>query len=256
MSGAFDKKREAIIGRLGELAAAATMRADGASIIALCRIDDGGAPMLESGDVRSDRSVLPDLQVFNLRAAPGAMFVEIKTYAEPGHNKSGGFLTHGIPVRLFDHYVANENKTKIPVYLAINEIDSGELRISGLPLSQLWKDPCLCRGCQSGEGHIPGKNGIREPQWYFDRDDFSIVYRHSNKTTERLQREHRRLIGGHTQRRHVNNEHVTSSACLHCGRTTECMYSVTEYRLCQACFREGIDPAQSKRQRALRSGMR
>lgn len=198
----FDELPAAIIGRLGEIAAAEVMRADGASTISLCRIDDGGAPMLESGAVRRDRAVLPDLQVFNLSAIRGACFVEIKTYATSIENRRGGFRAHGIPVRLFDHYVANENKTGIPVYLAINELDTGELRISAAPLSALWKDPCQCRGCRSGSRHISGRTGITESQWYFDRDDLSIVYRHSDKTIERLRKKHRELIGGHTLQRH------------------------------------------------------
>lgn len=211
MSGAFDNKPEAIIGRLGEIAAAEAMRSDGASTIALCRIDTGGAPMLETGSVRKDRSVLPDLQVFNLKAIPGAIFVEIKTYAKPGENVNGGFLAHGIPVRLFDHYVANESKTGIPVYLAINELDSGELRISSVPLSQLWKDPCQCRGCRSGSAHISSGHGIREAQWYFDRDDLSIVFRHSDKTIKRLRDEHSRLIKRSTKRGHVLQRHVDNA---------------------------------------------
>jgi hypothetical protein len=270
VSAAFDSKREAIVGRLGEIAAAEAMRLDGASTIALCRIDDGGAPMLETGAVRRDRAVLPDLQVFNLRALPGAIFVEIKTYEQPGTNEKGRFRTHGIPVRLFNHYVSNENKTGIPVYLAINELDSGELRLSAVPLSKLWKDPCQCRGCRVGLPHVANGRGIREPQWYFDRDDFSIVYRHSNKTIETLRREHSRLIKEpHVHRRHgqaIDGSIVASGLltagktdrkCQHCGRQDGTMFRVArpgvDSPMCGECWRAGIDPEQSVRTRLLRT---
>lgn len=59
----------AITGRAGEEISAGLVRSDGASVIALCRIEDGGAPSLEFGSVRSNL-VLPDLQVFNWKLAP------------------------------------------------------------------------------------------------------------------------------------------------------------------------------------------
>lgn len=204
MSGAFDQMPTAIVGRLGEVAASETLRADGASVIALCRIDSGGAPMLENGLVRRDHAVLPDLQAFNWRHAAGAAFVEIKTYAQSREFKAHSIWIHGIPVRLYDHYTS-KNTTGLPVYLGVNELDTGTLRISAVPLHELTKYKCMCSGCRAGKQHVPFGRGIQEAQWYFDREDLSIVYKHSDKTIERLRREHSRLLGGkqsHTQRRH------------------------------------------------------
>ena len=212
MSAVFDQLTAAIVGRLGEIAAADVMKADGASTIALCRIDAGGAPMLESGTVRRDHLVLPDLQVFNWKHAPGCRFVEIKTYERAAENKRHECWVHGIPVRLFDHYVANESTTGVPVHLAINELSTGELRISDVPLSQLDRLPCQCRGgCRSCDPrlHTPSTRGIQEMQWYFDREDFSIIYKHSDKTIEHLRRAHRRLIGGHAMQRHGSAHSLT-----------------------------------------------
>lgn len=217
MSGAFDRLPAAIVGKLGELAAGALMKSDGASVIALCRIDTGGAPVLETGTVRG-RTVLPDFQVFNWSGHRGACFVEIKTYAEARENrietKRRGYtvMIHGIPVRLFNEYCENEKRTGLPVFLAINELDTGEMRVSSVPISQLERIPCFCKGgCRSvdARSHVHQGGGIREMQWYFDRDDFSTVYRHSDKTIEKLRDEHARLLRpgkpSHALNRHVLN---------------------------------------------------
>lgn len=201
MSGDFDKMPTAIVGRLGEEAGSEILRADGASVISLCRIDSGGAPMLERGTVRRDNAVLPDLQAFNWEHATGAVFVEIKTYAQSREFRAHGIWIHGIPVRLYEHYTT-KNITGLPVFLGVNELDTGTFRVSAVPLHELPKYPCMCSGCKSGRAHIPSGRGIQEVQWYFDREDLSIVYKHSDRTIERLRKEHSRLIGGHTQQRH------------------------------------------------------
>jgi hypothetical protein len=261
---AFKDLPAAIFGSLGEVAGSDLMKSDGASMMALCRIDTGGAPMLERGAVRG-RSVLPDYQAFNWKAHPGACFVEIKTYAEYRQNhietRRAGYpvYIHGIPVRLFDHYLTIENETKLPVFLAVNELNTGKLRVASVTLSSLPKIACSCKGgCRSANAakhtHVGG--GIREMQWYFDRELLSIEYTHSDKTITKLRQAHDRLMRrGHALRRHVDNEptparseslSLIGAACQACGKRTECMHRVgpldenrDDYILCAPCWRSG-----------------
>lgn len=214
MTTAFRELPAAIVGELGEAAGAALMRADGASMIALCRIDTGGAPVLERGHVigPTGNLVLPDFQAFNWRGQ-GVCFVEIKTYAQAALNDKFSLRVHGIPVRLFEHYKNVERETGIRVVLGINELDTGELRLCELSITSLSLFPCLCRGgCKSknSNAHIPSRTGIREMQWYFDRDEFPIVYKHEKRTIERLRKEHSRLLGGHASQRHGDRLAATS----------------------------------------------
>lgn len=272
MSGAnFNQIPSAIIGRLGEIAASEALRLDGASTISLCRIDDGGAPMLETGSTRRDHKVLPDLQVFNWKHASGCRFFEIKTYAQSAKNdilsKRQGYecRVHGIPVRLFDHYVSTETTTGAPVHLAINELDTGELRISDVSISKLDRIACQCRGgCRSRNApkHIPQSRGIKEMQWYFDREDLSIVYRHSDKTIANLRRSHsRQMRPGHIWERHGSDRTPSPKVmslddpCGRCSKTTPDMFSVGAldgsdgcFRMCATCWRGG-DPAEPLKQR-------
>ena len=247
MTKAFDHLPAAIVGKLGEIAAAEIMRSDGASTISLCRIDDGGAPMLERGDVRRDHRILPDLQVFNWRRG-GACFIEVKTYERTVRNRRKGVWVHGIPVRQFDHYISNEQLTGLPVYLGVNEIDTGELRISDVPLSKLDRIECTCRGgCDSVHAakHVPPPTGIKEMQWYFDREDLSIVYEHSKRTIDRLRDEHAKKIRrGHVFRRHGAVREEAPRPCRICGLTTPDMFSVGKlddvsdrFEMCATCWR-------------------
>ncbi len=266
----FREMPTAIVGQLGEAAASEALRADGASIIALCQIDSGGAPMLEKGLVRRDHAVLPDLQAFNWRGAPGAVFVEIKTYAESREFRKHGIWIHGIPVRLYDHYVT-KNNTGLPVYLGINELDTGTLRVSAVPLAELTKYACLCKGrCEStnARAHIPSGRGIKEMQWYFDREDFSIVYKHSDRTIERLRREHSKRIGSHAWDKHAGSGTAASRSvsddlfestrkrphnqCDRCDQfaaiTLLCEDSKGKRIICSSCWRELHEaPAAVKR---------
>lgn len=270
----FRELPTAIIGSLGEAAASEALRSDGASIIALCQIDSGGAPMLERGLVRRDHAVLPDLQVFNSPIAPGAFFVEIKTYAESREFRKHGIWIHGIPVRLYDHYVT-KNTTGLPVYLGINELNTGTLRISSVPLIELTKYACMCKGrCEStnARAHVPSGRGIREMQWYFDREDLSIVYKHSDKTIERLRREHSARIGSHAWQRHgardqqpeprrVSEDVFFSlrtkprNQCDRCERiaaiTLLCEDSKGQRILCSSCWKELHEHTQSAARRSV-----
>lgn len=254
----FEELPAAMIGKLGEIAASEVMQADGASMIALCRIDNGGAPMIERGPVRG-KLILPDFQAFNWKGCP-LCFMEIKTYAESRLNKTNSCMVHGIPVRQYNHYCANENDTKVPVYLGVNELDTGELRITEHPLSQLDKLACQCRGgCHSEQAskHIPSGKGIKEMQWYFNRDDFSIVYKHSDKTIDRLRRAHSKLFRpGHVYDRHGSDRTpraptVESHRCRNCGiPIVGCIFTVGSLDgggdrvvMCGTCWRSGAQAA-------------
>lgn len=209
----FDERAEAIVGEAGEIAASALLRADGASTIALCRIDDGGAPLLERGEVRRNL-VLPDIQAFNWRHAAGAVcFLEIKTYAVAPTFRLYGCQVHGITVRHFEHFKKLTAETQIPIHLAINELHSGELRVSPVPIVNMAKLPCMCR-CRSVDidRHVPAGRGIQEAQWYFRRDDFSIVYRHNTKTISRLRALHDQQIRPSVQTTHAWAKHAMREA--------------------------------------------
>lgn len=206
----FDEKSEAIVGKAGEIAASALLRADGASTIALCRIDSGGAPLLERGEVRRNL-VLPDIQAFNWRhGASVVCFLEIKTYAVSPPFRVYGCQVHGIAVRHFEHFKKLAIETGIPIYLAINELHSGELRVSPVPIVDMPKLPCMCR-CRSVDvgRHVPKGNGIQEAQWYFRRDDLSIVYRHDTKTISRLRALHDEKIKPAVEATHAWKKHAS-----------------------------------------------
>jgi len=207
---AFRDLPATIVGELGEAAGASLMREDGASMIALCRIDTGGAPVLERGKTSapSKSLVLPDFQAFNWRGQ-SACFVEIKTYAQSAHNKKFGLQVHGIPVRLFEHYRNVEKETGLRVVLGVNELDTGALILSERSITELTKFPCLCRGgCKSVNSnmHISPSHGIREMQWYFDREEFPVAYKHSDRTVQRLRDASQKLQRGHVWGRHTESK--------------------------------------------------
>ena len=269
---AFRDLPATIVGELGEAAGASLMREDGASMIALCRIDTGGAPVLERGKTSapSRNLVLPDFQAFNWRGQ-SACFVEIKTYAQSAHNKKFGLRIHGIPVRLYEHYRKVELDTGLRVVLGVNELDTGELRLTEQSITAIARFPCICKGrCESVNSnvHVPNLRGIREMQWYFDRDDFTIVYRHSSRTIDTLRREHSRRIGGHAWSRHAFGAGAvdpialpgTPAPCGHCGAfdNAKTVFVVgnldkpsDRFVLCDACWHTGVTPELSKRIRAL-----
>lgn len=209
----FDERAEAIVGKAGEIAGGALFQHDGASTIALCRIDAGGAPLLERGEVRRNL-VLPDLQAFNWRHSSGVVcFLEIKTYAIAPTFRIYGCQVHGIAVRHVNHFARLTVETGIPIYLAINELHSGEMRVSPRPLVEMPTLPCFCR-CRSVDlhRHVPSGRGIQEAQWYFRRDDLSIVYRHDTRTITRLRTLHDDNIRPPIESTHAWQKHTTREA--------------------------------------------
>lgn len=193
----------AIIGRLGEMAASAEFKKRGASVIASYQFsgsDDNHAPALE---YEQQNTALPDLDVSHRGRR---RWIEIKTYERAPWNEKHGCFVHGIPVRAFDNYVSVERETGSEVYLAIVELGSGLMIVSGAPLSQLPKFPCQCSGnCRSRyrEKHVANDNfGIREMQWYFDREHFVTRWDLNRKALAEIRTEHERRMPGHAQRRH------------------------------------------------------
>lgn len=186
----------AILGRVGEMAAseALQLKHDDASVIALCRIENGGAPSLEFGSVRRSHRVLPDIQLFNWEPNPGACFLEIKTYSHAGvlrmlSDGDPNKERHGITVRHYEHFRGISERTKLPVFLGVNDLEIGKLIVSPTPLLDMPKLRCVCRGgCRSANSnlHIPSGRGIQEMQWYFPRSAFSLRYDIATKTIEKL----------------------------------------------------------------------
>jgi len=98
--------------------------------------------------------------------------------------------------------------------------------------------------------HAAGARGIREMQWYFDREDFAIVYKHSDKTIERLRDAHGKLIRrGHAYQRHgldrvaAKADQTDPKPCEHCGKLRPVMLAMAggnehgEWWLCSYCWR-------------------
>lgn len=241
-----------IVGQLGEKAAAREFKRDRMSVIASCEFsgkNDNHAPVLE---FERHNLTLPDLDV---SGRGKRCWFEVKTYDAPQLFRVHGCYVHGIPVRLFDHYVNVERETGSEVYLAIVEVATSEMLVGSVPLSQMSKYPCLCRGgCRSvdRDKHTASNdNGIREPQWYFDRDDFETRYQIDKRTIEQI-----RSKRGHALRRHgLDRETVASPApaeyplppCADCGKTTTVMFTMhpgrdgQPWRLCSRCWRSSVE---------------
>src|SRR5690606_29266043 len=94
---------------------------------------------------------------------------------------------HGIPVRSFDNYCAIEKRTGSAVFLAVNELSSGQLLMTARPLSQMQQYACGC-GCEQNPDRCRARAGQpvsrrrMYPQWYFDRDTFTARFRFDTRT--------------------------------------------------------------------------
>lgn len=204
----FRELPSAIIGRLGEIAAAREFRRDGHGVLASYMFSGTGddeAPALETED---QRVIVPDLDISKLGRR---CWIEIKTYARAAWNRRNRCLVHGIAVRSFNHYVACEMRTGSDVFLAVNELDTGLLVVSNRTISAMQKIACLC-GCESNPARHHRSSENPHSQWYFDRDTFTARYRFDTKTIEHLRAEHARLIKStHVEARHGSQrEHVES----------------------------------------------
>ncbi len=191
-----------IVGQLGEQIVAREYRRDGWGVIASYKFsgaNDNEAPAIEIDD--GAREITPDLDVSK---GGSRIWIEVKTHERPGEAGKLRMQTHGVSVRLFNNYVAVEQRSGNPVYLAIVELATKEILITPRPLSQMIKFPCLC-GCKSTEAAKrctarPGDH--RYPQWYFNREDFVVRGVVDNRAFTLLDEKHRALRDGHAYQRH------------------------------------------------------
>ncbi len=187
------------IGQLGEQLAHRLLRNLGAGVIASFKFsgeNDNEAPAIE---FHEKRIVLPD---FDVSMRGKRFWLELKTYKGPQWNRSYRCQVHGVPVRLFDQYCADEKETGTPVFLGVLEVDSGLLLVSSVPVSQLTpRYPCLC-GCESeaAQCEYRSKWGSSYPQYYFRRDAFQQWHQLEGEALARLQRTHAKVA--HAIRRH------------------------------------------------------
>lgn len=217
-------------GRYGEKIFARMLRNLGAGVIATFKFsgeNDNEAPAIELHD---KRITLADLDV----SMRGRTFsVEVKTYKEPQTNRHHRCLVHGVPVRLFDEYVASEAERGIPVHLGILEVSSGALLVSEESISKIGpRYACDCHnGCESvrpGECEFRKKWGNSYPQWYFRRDSFCEWARLEGEDLKKLQDAHERVSHALKKRRNdeaapvdvfPKNGSAWNWACLSCNST-------------------------------------
>jgi hypothetical protein len=105
--------------------------------------------------------VIPDLDVCKTGTRK---WLEVKTYRGPADNRRYKTKVHGIPKRLADDYAAVEAQTATPIYIAVLELDSGELLVARQSILTIW--PCQCRGCAGAAGWCgaPIKRGVYWPR--------------------------------------------------------------------------------------------
>lgn len=194
----FAELPAAVIGGLGERLAAKALRREGAGVIASFKYsaNDNEAPAIE---FHESRVAIPDLDV----SRNGKRFwLEIKTYKAPAFNRAHRCEVHGIPVRLYDGYVAVEKNTGSPVFLGVLQLNDGLLVISDQPISQTTpRMACQC-GCESvpAQCEYRRKWGNSYPQWYFRRDTFTAYLKLSGDEFEKIRIEHQKV--SHALRKH------------------------------------------------------
>lgn len=195
-----------VVGQLGELIVAREYRRDGWGVIASYKFsgaNDDEAPAIEIDD--GAHEITPDLDVSK---GGKRIWIEVKTHAIAAKNKKlsteqrRDVFLHGVPVRLFDNYVAVEERSGNPVFLAIVQLDTREILISPKPLSQMFKIGCMC-GCRSVNAQrCTAGAPSKYPQWYWDKTDFEVRGHVDDKTFKLLDEKHRAFKDGHAIRRH------------------------------------------------------
>ncbi len=222
-----------IVGQLGEQIVAREYRRDGWGVIASYKFsgaNDNEAPAIEIEE--GGREITPDLDVSK---GGKRIWIEVKTHAIAKRNdnlsreQGRDVHVHGVPVRLFNNYLAVEGRSGNPVFLAIVQLDTREILVSPRPISQMFKVGCMCGGCRAKRACTAGPAG-RYPQWYWDKDEFEVLGHVDERTFKVLDEKHRAFKRSHTIRRHVDNEpaprdRLTTAkppwtwACLVCNGT-------------------------------------
>lgn len=269
----FREYPSTVVGQLGEKIVAREYRRDGWGVIASFKFsgeNDNEAPAIEIDD--GEREITPDLDVSK---GGKRVWIEVKTHAIAAQNRKLGVGTHGVPVRLYDNYVAVEKRSGNPVFLAVVQLDTKEILVSRLPLSQMMNHRCQC-GCES-RGIKPCSAGPpgRYPQWYFRKDDFELLGHVDNKAFKILDEKHRIFLDDRAARQRPNiaprrppqsvqphHRPLADGAfsdldepCGRCGRTTPDMFRVGDirvaggFRMCATCWRGGLpaEPAPAGR---------
>ena len=144
------------IGMKGEQIVRDWLKDQGFLVVPTSLIENGGAPALEGF---LQRHVLPD----NLAFKDGqGRWVEVKTKSKPTLHRNTNTWEHGLAFRLWCAYREVEEKTKLPGWLAVVEIESGYLLLA--PMAQLAE-----RGrIYMGKGMPDGLPHIFFPRLAFD----------------------------------------------------------------------------------------
>lgn len=251
----FRELPAAIVGQLGEQIVARDYRRDGWGVIASYKFsgqNDNEAPAIELEE--GEKEITPDL---DLSKGGQRIWVEVKTHETAPRNETlsqrlgHDVFVHGIPVRKFDNYVACEQRTGSAVYLAVVQLDTREILVSPVPISQLPRSHCLC-GCRSRSkerctarwhrcadckslGRACRAHANLYPQWYFDKALFQVRGHIDDRTFTILDEKHRALKAdieekiAHVWRRHGSSREKAPAgplsyvpwtwACLHCNKT-------------------------------------
>jgi len=145
------KERFFELGREGERVVREWLKSEGYAILRASDIDSGGAPILEG----RRRIILPNNLTWR-EGSPGWVEVKTKSHAT-WHQRPPRRWEHGLPLRHWEAYLAIEQVTRIPVSLAILELESGFILLARIEDLKANK-----RGFfMDGEPHI-----------FLDRDDF------------------------------------------------------------------------------------
>jgi hypothetical protein len=157
----FEKQLD--FGRVGEKLVARFLQRKGCGV--LPSYDYAGSDGQKAPRLMFEVSglVVPDLDA----AKQGARkWIEVKTYSHSPLFRAYGIRIHGIRRRHYRDYLAVEEQTGNPVFLAIVEVESSELLIARLrELKVYW---CRCKACV--------RAGSSQPNHavYFDRAAFSV----------------------------------------------------------------------------------
>lgn len=115
------------IGTQGEAIVREWLKGRGYFILPSSLIEQGGAPMLNGGDIKA---ILPDNLTWK-EGQPG--WVEVKTKSDASEHKNPPHRwEHGLPLRHWNAYLKVQEITKIPVSLAVLEVKNKLLLIGTL----------------------------------------------------------------------------------------------------------------------------
>lgn len=150
------------IGKQGEAIVREWLKRQGYNILPASQIEEGGAPMLTGQRLKV---ILPDNLTWR-EGQPGWVEVKTKSHATE-HKNPPHRWEHGLPLRHWNAYLQVQELTRIPVSLAILELDTKLLLIGTLTSLERGKRVFP----MEGEPHIfvnrlDRKNRTDFEQWY------------------------------------------------------------------------------------------